>query len=79
MHHTDTKNLGWNHNGDFDGEVKVTVPASAVDGPWPDGTYVIEIPFEDIKELVAEYVRKEFIRMAEEATPDELLHIDEGF
>jgi hypothetical protein len=73
MHHTQTKRLGWNHNGDFSGDVIVSVPKKAIDGPWPDGTFTVELPFEDIKELVAEYIRRELIRQIEDAEPDELI------
>lgn len=54
------------HNGDFSGNVK-----------WEElrnGAYVtLQIPFEDMKELVAQYIRTKKIAELEEASLDKLL------
>ena len=58
---------GWSvqHNGDFSGDVVVQ----------QEGSCIVEfsVPFEVLKCVVAEYVRRERIARIEKATDDDLL------
>lgn len=64
MHTTEGNKARFFHNGDFSGNVQIVVKATGEE---------IEIPFEDIKTLVAEYVRRDRIRWLQQATDDAAL------
>jgi hypothetical protein len=64
MHTTEGKECYFNHKGGFDGNVLITLKND------PDG---IEVPFADLKRLVAEWVRRKKIAELEDASDDELL------
>lgn len=63
------------HNGDFSGNLHIICAPGEVENiAGANGPIVrVTIPFEDLKEIVAEYVRGERISAAEQATTDELL------
>ncbi len=66
MSHTTKANyVTFFHNGDFSGEVQIN--GATIDG----GT--VEIDFEDLKILFAEYLRSKLISAVESASCDELL------
>jgi hypothetical protein len=54
------------HNGDYSGDVEIISPDYCLG-------IAFEIPFADLKFLVAQYVEREKIRRLEDATPDEIL------
>lgn len=62
MHSLFTGKTTFNYHGDFSGEVLI----------HRDGLE-ISIPFEDIRALVAEYLRDTRIAALEQATPQELV------
>lgn len=53
----------FNYNGDFSGDVHIC----AIENEW------MAIPFEDMKELVVEWIRQTNIRFLENATTEEIL------
>jgi len=66
------------HNGDFSGDVKIEVMSTRtkdVHDVRIYGSYVTEvsIPFEVIKQIVAEYVRQEKINSLMDATDHDIL------
>lgn len=67
------------HNGDFSGDLIVNVEPAAVArwtitaGTGLPATVRVSVPFEDIKAIVAEYVRRETVRALEQASDDEVL------
>ena len=72
MHTTQGQFVNFNHNGDYDGDVIIT--------PRDDYLLVdeqgrVRVPFSDLKELVADYVRSERISRLELACSDEILDI----
>lgn len=64
MHTTEGKRFRFFHNGDFSGHVRVINKKS---------NETMEILFEDIKSLAAEYVRQEKISKLENCTDDGVL------
>jgi len=64
MHTTEATKYRFFHNGDYSGDVKVMNKETKEE---------IEIPFEDIKRLVASWVMSEKISRLEQAEDDELL------
>jgi GTPase involved in cell partitioning and DNA repair len=73
MYTTQTGQSGiyWHHNGDYSGDVIVRVPSGSV--TIDSAGARVEIPFEDIRELVANYVRNEKIARLETRTAEEVL------
>lgn len=69
--HTLTRPDGWtaNFNGDFSGDVRLSNERKAVD---------VTLPFDVLKALVAEYLRRERVSRLEQASPDELLGLKMG-
>jgi len=65
MHTTEGKQFTFVHHGDYSGEIKIINNKSQ--------KMVAEIPFEDIKRLVAEWVRGEWIEAIEGMEDDTLL------
>lgn len=66
----------YHHNGDFSGFILVTVSPSSVNSTWNHNNEMIEVelPFEDLKALVAKHVRNEKIHRIESGegvVPDE--------
>jgi hypothetical protein len=78
--HTTKANLGstFIHNGDYSGDLIISVPADKVkEVPDPTGAWVhINLPFEDIKQLVADYVRERTITALEQANDDDVLFME---
>lgn len=64
MHTTNIGDTTFSHNGDYDGIVEVRRLGG-----------ILSIPFEDLKEFVAEHVRTKRIGKMEDATTDEILGI----
>lgn len=56
----------FNHNGGFDGDVLIRRP------DFPAGVYV---PFEDLRELVLQYLANKLIEKVENANGDDLEQI----
>lgn len=77
MHTTGVKGITFIHNGDFSGYVIIVLPKGSVQKlTGPDSSKVhVQVPFEAIKGLVAEFVRQEKERALEDAEDDELLGI----
>jgi hypothetical protein len=88
MHSTQGPSGQWYaHNGDFSGEVKITIPIRD-QGPYPQshttasgphqiageqGIFVqVEIPFEDIRALYLSHLRSQRIYRLEQSTDEEL-------
>lgn len=65
MHAMEGKKFVFFHNGDFSEDIKVYDKTLIKE--------VTEVPFEDIKKLVATWVRGKIIGNLEEATDDEVL------
>jgi hypothetical protein len=76
MHSTDGKEVTFHHNGDYSGDVLIVVQAHKVahyeSTSHTSEHYEIEIPFNDLKMLVAEYVRGEKVDRLEQAEDDEV-------
>lgn len=69
MHTLTSNETVFNYNGGFDGNVTIQRASS-------DGVMVLtEIPFEDIKNLVAEYVRRSKENKLEISTADQILGV----
>ena len=68
MHTTDTGNFTFHHNGDFSGDVHFDVKIG-------DSVYRASIPFADIKELFAEYLRYRMLTKLETLSTDELIDL----
>jgi hypothetical protein len=66
MHTTQGKKVIFLHNGDYSGDVKIVVRATGQE---------IEVPFTDLKRLIADYVMSEKISRLEQAKHDEILGI----
>jgi len=62
MHTKQYKTLAIHHNGDYSGDIFITI----------DGQE-IRLPFEDIKSFIADYVRDLRITSLEQADADEIL------
>lgn len=62
MHTFISGDVCFNHHGDFSGDVVINRQGKE-----------IQIPFEDLKALVAEWIRMERIAALEEANADELV------
>lgn len=78
MHSTDIGDVTFHHNGDFSGDVKIDVSAYNVvlvqtSMPGVPGVFEIEIPFDALKGLVAEYVRGQLIEELEQDSADDVL------
>jgi hypothetical protein len=71
MHTLRTKNLRFHHNGDFSGNVLIVVREEKVE-PGPAGMSFVEVPFEDLRELVFAYLRDKGIGKLEQISDDEL-------
>lgn len=73
----------FHHNGDFSGDVKIVLYTEPKESPVPaeDGRrwWEVEVPFEDLRSLVAEYVRGRRIELLEQASDDGLFGIAESF
>jgi hypothetical protein len=74
--HTTRAALGtvFHHDGDYSGDVTV-IPVSFPERvPTPDGSicFSVDIPFEDMRELVFGYLRARRIEWLEQAGDDEL-------
>lgn len=67
--HTLKTETGWvaNVNGDFSGDVRLSHEEKGVD---------VTLPFDVLKSLVAEYVRREKITRLEEASLDQMCGIE---
>ena len=68
------------HNGDFSGDVQLDAPTFAGDQSFMrDGKVMatVEVPFADLKALVAEYVRRARISAAEDSNSDEVSRLEE--
>jgi hypothetical protein len=65
MHTTEGKKYRFFHHGDFSGDVKIMEIKT--------GEIVAEVPFEDLKRLVAAKVMNERIAKLEQMEDDELL------
>lgn len=72
-----TQGVTYFHNGDFSGNVKILVPTDMADVEPVENTDFIEIevPFEDLKALVARYVRRRKIADFEREEDDVILGI----
>ncbi len=66
-HTTQIQGYTFIHNGGFDGDVAIR---------RPDNTMQMLVPFDALKEFMAEYVRSKLIERLEEATADEILSWD---
>lgn len=62
MHSYQGKECKIHHNGDYSGDVVIT----------RDGAAHLEVPFEDLLGLVAEYVRSRKLSQLEDADTEEL-------
>jgi hypothetical protein len=76
MHSTKINGTRFFHNGDFSGEVKIQVQPSQVERTdWPEevgGSVVeVEIPFDDLRGLVFQYLRRRQISALEQMDDDE--------
>lgn len=60
------------HNGDFSGDVELIVDKQQIQ-KWEHGERTVSVPFEEIKGLVAEYVRQKTLEAVHAADADELL------
>ena len=58
------------HNGDYSGDVRI-VPPDGYDY-YQDDTW-IQLPFDLLKQMVAEYIRSNLTEELEQAHPDKLL------
>ena len=81
MHRYESSGVQFHYNGDYSGDVVMTVPASAVAEPVSapgcgEPTVEVSIPFEALRMLVAEYVRSRQISRLEIATASEILDWD---
>ncbi len=79
----------FNHNGDFSGDVKITIPTYYAGGAVQEKyvylpnagpedveeTVTIQVPFGDLKRLVASYVLSRRIEKLEQAEDDEILGV----
>jgi hypothetical protein len=63
MHTTECGKTAFIHNGGFDGDVDIVSASGAT----------VTVPFDDIREFVAEYVRARRIAAIEDATAADLL------
>lgn len=61
------------HSEDFSDMVIIVVPTSEILVDRESSTVKVRVPFEALKELVADYVRVEWVKMIVDADPDELL------
>ena len=65
------------HNGDFSGNLLINVAPGEVDYtetvPGEPTTWRVALPFEDVKAIVAEYVRRERTTALETASDDDIL------
>lgn len=64
MHSTQTPSAVFHHNGDYSGEVHIICRATNQE---------IHINFDDIKNLVAEYIRRQRISKLEQANDEAVL------
>ena len=63
----------FHHNGDYSGSVKIQVPEEPAKHTFGSQTcWVTEVPFEDIRELVLDYLRSKLIARLESVEGDEL-------
>jgi hypothetical protein len=68
------------HNGDFSGDLEINVhPAELEELDTEDGTQLfrLAIPFEDIKAIVADYVRRVRTVELEQMSDDQVLGVGE--
>lgn len=65
MHKTEGKKFRFFHHSDFSGDVQIMEIKT--------GEIVAEVPFEDLKRLVASHVMREKIAKLEDMEDDELL------
>lgn len=83
-----TTGVTFHHNGDFSGEVEICISDNAdwlyKDGPAVEyekpneafdlpGYHTVKVPFEDVKGLVAQYVRDKLIEKIETSDDESLL------
>lgn len=83
-----TDGITFHHNGDYSGELWITIDDTAdweykhgpaVEYKKPNdefgfpGHWTVKIPFDDIKGVVADYVRSLKVEALEDAEPDEIL------
>ena len=72
MHSLSTKNgTRFHFNGDFSGNILITVPKEKVE-PADEDRVFVEVPFNDVKEFVIEHLRNEFIAQLEEMPPEKM-------
>jgi len=71
MHSLSTKNVRFHFNGDFSGNVLITVSKDKVE-PADDGHLFVEVPFQDLKEFVMEHLRDKFIGQLEMMSAEEV-------
>ena len=69
------KDFTVHHNGDYSGEVKIVLGASAVEPDFPpgNGRAVVDVPFRLLARIVADAIRSERIAFYEQAGARELL------
>lgn len=60
----------FHHNGDYSGELVITVPVAAepIQGPFGGTVWRVEVPFADVRELVFAYLRARKIEQIEQAS-----------
>lgn len=88
---TGPSGLTYHHNGDYSGDVKVTIPLERhKTRPWGTTTtkfdiderirqVTVDIPFEDMRWLVLRYLQSKLISRLEDANDDELEQLLLGF
>lgn len=62
----------FHHDGDFGGDVKITVPAEPVEMVTAEGgtAWMTVVPFADLRELVFAYLRARKIEQLEQCSDD---------
>lgn len=63
------------HNGDFSGEVHVTVSKKALESAWSSELVEVHLPFDLLQEFVMAKIRREIIIRLENTTGGELANV----
>lgn len=80
MHTTKVNDAVFIHNGDYEGEVIISLPKKAVEDVVPEGAtdddrVRVKIPFDALKRFVVNHVRSRKIAALEDAKDNEVLGI----
>ena len=76
MHTISRKPYWLHHNGDFSGDVEISVPKEQAQVDEPDGRVYVRVPMSLLRAVVAKEVRAQRVRELEDMEDHEVLGLE---